>query len=92
MACRYDRLARGVSLEQPMAAKRDEVMTMDEPAKYLKISKSTLYKLAVVVVRPMSSKSLLVPKATRLLTRFNLFTESPRVRGRFFGGREQPSV
>lgn len=34
-------------LEQPMAAKRDEIMTMDELAEYLKISKSTLYKLAV---------------------------------------------
>jgi excisionase family DNA binding protein len=30
-----------------MAAKRDEIMTMDELAEYLKISKSTLYKLAV---------------------------------------------
>ena len=30
-----------------MAAKRDETMTMDELAEYLKISKSTLYKLAV---------------------------------------------
>lgn len=30
-----------------MAAKRDEIMTMDELAAYLKISKSTLYKLAV---------------------------------------------
>ena len=30
-----------------MAAKRDEIMTMDELADYLKISKSTLYKLAV---------------------------------------------
>ena len=29
-----------------MAAKRDEIMTMDELAEYLKISKSTLYKLA----------------------------------------------
>jgi len=27
--------------------KRDEIMTMDELAEYLKISKSTLYKLAV---------------------------------------------
>lgn len=30
-----------------MAAEHDEIMTMDELAKYLKISKSTLYKLAV---------------------------------------------
>jgi excisionase family DNA binding protein len=30
-----------------MAAKRDEIMTIDELAEYLKISKSTLYKLAV---------------------------------------------
>ena len=30
-----------------MAAKRDDIMTMDELAEYLKISKSTLYKLAV---------------------------------------------
>ncbi len=30
-----------------MAAKRDEIMTMDELAEYLRISKSTLYKLAV---------------------------------------------
>ncbi len=30
-----------------MAVKRDEIMTMDELAEYLKISKSTLYKLAV---------------------------------------------
>ena len=30
-----------------MAAERDEIMTMDELAEYLKISKSTLYKLAV---------------------------------------------
>lgn len=30
-----------------MAAKPDEIMTMDELALYLKISKSTLYKLAV---------------------------------------------
>ncbi len=30
-----------------MAAKRDEIMTMDDLAEYLKISKSTLYKLAV---------------------------------------------
>lgn len=30
-----------------MAAKRNEIMTMDELAEYLKISKSTLYKLAV---------------------------------------------
>jgi excisionase family DNA binding protein len=29
-----------------MAAKRDDIMTMDELAEYLKISKSTLYKLA----------------------------------------------
>lgn len=29
-----------------MASKRDEIMTMDELAEYLKISKSTLYKLA----------------------------------------------
>jgi len=29
-----------------MAAKRDDIMTMDELAVYLKISKSTLYKLA----------------------------------------------
>ena len=29
-----------------MAAKRNEIMTMDELAEYLKISKSTLYKLA----------------------------------------------
>jgi len=29
-----------------MAAIRDEIMTMDELAEYLKISKSTLYKLA----------------------------------------------
>ena len=33
-------------MEQPMTAKRDEIMTMDELAEYLKISKSTLYKLA----------------------------------------------
>lgn len=30
-----------------MAVVHDEIMTMDELAKYLKISKSTLYKLAV---------------------------------------------
>lgn len=30
-----------------MTAKNDEIMTMDELARYLKISKSTLYKLAV---------------------------------------------
>lgn len=30
-----------------MAAKRDEIMTMDDLAAYLKISKSTLYKPAV---------------------------------------------
>lgn len=30
-----------------MAAKRDEIMTMDELVEYLKISKSTLYNLAV---------------------------------------------
>jgi excisionase family DNA binding protein len=30
-----------------MAAKQHDVMTMDELAEYLKISKSTLYKLAV---------------------------------------------
>ncbi|MBI1368227.1 MAG: helix-turn-helix domain-containing protein [Planctomycetes bacterium] len=30
-----------------MAAKHGEIMTMDELAEYLKISKSTLYKLAV---------------------------------------------
>ena len=30
-----------------MAARRNEIMTMDELAEYLKISKSTLYKLAV---------------------------------------------
>ncbi|GAB4196926.1 MAG: helix-turn-helix domain-containing protein [Phycisphaeraceae bacterium] len=30
-----------------MAARHDEIMTMDELAEYLKISKSTLYKLAV---------------------------------------------
>ncbi|MGM0490551.1 MAG: helix-turn-helix domain-containing protein [Planctomycetota bacterium] len=30
-----------------MTAKRDQIMTMDELAEYLKISKSTLYKLAV---------------------------------------------
>ena len=30
-----------------MPAKRDEIMTIDELAEYLKISKSTLYKLAV---------------------------------------------
>ena len=30
-----------------MVAKRDDIMTMDELAEYLKISKSTLYKLAV---------------------------------------------
>ena len=30
-----------------MAGIRDEIMTMDELAEYLKISKSTLYKLAV---------------------------------------------
>ncbi len=30
-----------------MATKRHEIMTMDELAEYLKISKSTLYKLAV---------------------------------------------
>jgi len=29
-----------------MTAKRNEIMTMDELAEYLKISKSTLYKLA----------------------------------------------
>lgn len=29
-----------------MAAKQDDIMTMDELAEYLKISKSTLYKLA----------------------------------------------
>ena len=29
-----------------MAVKRDDIMTMDELADYLKISKSTLYKLA----------------------------------------------
>ena len=29
-----------------MAANRDEIMTMDELSSYLKISKSTLYKLA----------------------------------------------
>lgn len=29
-----------------MAAKRDEILTMDDLAEYLKISKSTLYKLA----------------------------------------------
>ena len=29
-----------------MASKRDDIMTMDELAEYLKISKSTLYKLA----------------------------------------------
>jgi len=29
-----------------MAVKCDEIMTMDELAEYLKISKSTLYKLA----------------------------------------------
>ena len=29
-----------------MVAKRDDIMTMDELAEYLKISKSTLYKLA----------------------------------------------
>ncbi|MHB1155875.1 MAG: helix-turn-helix domain-containing protein [Phycisphaerales bacterium] len=29
-----------------MATKREEIMTMDELAAYLKISKSTLYKLA----------------------------------------------
>lgn len=29
-----------------MAVKRDDIMTMDELAEYLKISKSTLYKLA----------------------------------------------
>ena len=29
-----------------MAAKRSEIMTMDDLAEYLKISKSTLYKLA----------------------------------------------
>ena len=29
-----------------MSAKRDEIMTMDELAEYLKISKSTLYTLA----------------------------------------------
>ena len=29
-----------------MAAKRGEIMTMDDLAEYLKISKSTLYKLA----------------------------------------------
>lgn len=32
--------------ELPMAAKWDVIMTMDELAEYLKISKSTLYKLA----------------------------------------------
>ena len=30
-----------------MAVKRDKIMTMDDLAEYLKISKSTLYKLAV---------------------------------------------
>ena len=30
-----------------MVVKRDEIMTMDDLAGYLKISKSTLYKLAV---------------------------------------------
>lgn len=30
-----------------MAANRDDIMTMDELAEYLKVSKSTLYKLAV---------------------------------------------
>jgi len=30
-----------------MASKRDEIMMMDELAQYLRISKSTLYKLAV---------------------------------------------
>ena len=30
-----------------MPAMHDEIMTVDELAKYLKISKSTLYKLAV---------------------------------------------
>jgi len=30
-----------------MVAKRDEIMTMNELAEYLKISKSTLYKLTV---------------------------------------------
>ena len=30
-----------------MNAKHDEILTMDELAAYLKISKSTLYKLAV---------------------------------------------
>ncbi len=30
-----------------MTVVHDEIMTMDELAKYLKISKSTLYKLAV---------------------------------------------
>jgi len=30
-----------------MTAKRDEIMTIDDLAEYLKISKSTLYKLAV---------------------------------------------
>lgn len=34
------------SRSDPMAVKRDEIMTMDELAEYLKISKSTLYKLA----------------------------------------------
>lgn len=29
-----------------MATRRDNIMTMDELAEYLKISKSTLYKLA----------------------------------------------
>lgn len=30
-----------------MAVERDDILTMDELATYLKISKSTLYKLAV---------------------------------------------
>lgn len=38
-------MAKGC-LEQPMATKRGDIMTMDELAEYLRISKSTLYKLA----------------------------------------------
>ncbi len=30
-----------------MVAKRDDIMTMDELSEYLRISKSTLYKLAM---------------------------------------------
>ncbi len=39
-------LPRGALKSSVIVEKRDEVMTMDELAEYLKISKSTLYKLA----------------------------------------------